>query len=103
MPETLSLRGKPMSIKIYSSKACTQCKMTKKAYDRDGIAYENVLIDGNEPLQAKLLAQGHTALPVVVTPSETWGGFQPDKIRTSIAEYMATTTLEASITGPSIA
>ena len=92
-----------MSIKIYSSKACTQCKMTKKTFDRDGVPYENVMTDGNERVQASLRAQGYSALPVVVTPTDSWTGFQPDKIRTSIDEYKAETALETSMAGPSIA
>ena len=101
-PSTES-KGKPMTIKIYSSQLCDQCRMTKKAYDRDGVVYENVMIDGDERLQAMLRTQGHSGLPVVVTPSDTWTGFQPDKIKTSIAEYKAAATLETSMAGPYIA
>ena len=97
-----STKGHPVSIKIYSKKVCNQCTMTKKLYDRAGVTYETVTTDGNEVLQDRLRAQGHMALPVVITPGDSWAGFQPERINASIDEYSATATAERSLSGPNI-
>jgi glutaredoxin-like protein NrdH len=99
MPE----KEEPVSIKIYSSRSCTQCAMTKRLYDRDGVGYETVMIDNNEIAQARLKAAGHQQLPVVVTDTETWTGFQPERVKASIEHYKASRPASAAMDGPSIA
>lgn len=91
-----------VSIKIYSSRSCTQCVMTKRLYDRDCVAYETVMIDTNEIAQARLKAAGHRQLPVVVTDTETWTGFQPELVKASIEHYKASQPTPVAMDGPSI-
>lgn len=99
MPE----KEEPVSIKIYSSRGCTLCAMTKRLYDRDGVAYETVMIDNNETAQARLKAAGHQQLPVVVTDTATWTGFQPERVEASIVEFKASVPATFTTHGPDVA
>jgi glutaredoxin-like protein NrdH len=98
MPE----KEKHVSIKIYSSSSCPQCAMTKRLYDRDGVAYESVMIDNNDAVQARLRADGHRQLPVVETATATWTGFQPELIKASIEHHKASQTSGAVVEGLSV-
>ncbi|GAB3252580.1 thioredoxin domain-containing protein [Arthrobacter pigmenti] len=103
MQHQSSEKGQPVSITIYSKKTCDQCTMTKKLYDRAGVTYETVNVDANEALQEKLRAQGHMSLPVIVTPTDSWAGFQPDRIKDSIELHTPASPGDTLLPGPDIA
>lgn len=74
-----------MSITIYTitdetGRECSSCTATKKAMARQGISYQVREMTAMERDIFRLA--GHMAAPVVVTDSDSWSGFRPDKILT---------------------
>jgi glutaredoxin-like protein NrdH len=72
-----------MSTTVYTitdeaGRECSNCTATKKAMDRQGITYQSQEMTDAEREAFK--KAGH--MPVVVTDSDTWAGFRPDKILT---------------------
>lgn len=67
-------------ITVYTLPSCQPCKMTKREFDRLGLAYEEVPMD-TPGVAERLTEAGHRAAPVVETPDQSWSGFQPSKIR----------------------
>lgn len=68
-------------ITVYSRPGCTRCDDTKRWLDKLGHTYRAVDLDTDTEAQNTVAALGFTALPVVVTPTDAWAGFRPDKIR----------------------
>ena len=65
---------------VYTKPNCVQCDMTKRLMDIVGVVYNTVDIVENPAELDKLIELGYRAAPVVVTDSDSWAGFQPDKI-----------------------
>ncbi|MGP9587229.1 glutaredoxin-like protein NrdH [Micrococcaceae sp. AOP34-BR2-30] len=67
-------------ITVYSKPACVQCTATLRALDDAGVEY--AVIDLMEDAQAldRVRSLGHLQAPVVVTETDHWSGFRPDKI-----------------------
>ena len=65
---------------VYTKPNCVQCDMTKRLMDKVGVEYNTVDIVENPAELDKLIELGYRAAPVVVTDSDSWAGFQPDKI-----------------------
>lgn len=65
---------------VYTKDNCVQCDMTKRLMDKIGVEYETVNITQNPEELDKLIELGYRAAPVVVSDSESWAGFQPEKI-----------------------
>ncbi|MDE8671024.1 glutaredoxin domain-containing protein [Pseudarthrobacter sp. H3Y2-7] len=63
-----------------TGRECSKCTATKKAMDRTGITYE--VREMTEADREAFKKAGHMSAPVVVTDSDTWAGFRPDKILT---------------------
>ena len=70
-----------MSITVYTKPQCVQCGATIKALDKAGITYE--LVDLTTDIDARdyVMALGHLQAPVVVTDTDHWAGFRPDRIK----------------------
>ena len=68
-------------VTVYTKPACVQCNATYKALDKAGIAYEKVDISIDDEAREYVLALGYLQAPVVVTDSEHWSGFRPDRIK----------------------
>ena len=61
---------------------CAPCTATKRAMDGLGIVYEPVPLEAVPPEQITAWqADGHIAAPIVVTPTETWSGYRPDRVK----------------------
>lgn len=71
-----------MAVIVYTNPNCVQCEQTKKFLDREGIEYtvENLQSDDNYEKLVEFVNQGFKAAPIVVTDTETWSGFKPDKL-----------------------
>jgi glutaredoxin-like protein NrdH len=71
-----------MSVIVYTNPNCVQCEQTKKFLDKEGIEYtvENLQSDDNYEKLVEFVNQGFKAAPIVVTDTETWSGFKPDKL-----------------------
>jgi len=71
-----------MSVIVYTNPNCVQCEQTKKFLDREGIEYtvENLQSDDNYEKLVEFVNQGFKAAPIVVTDTETWSGYKPEKL-----------------------
>lgn len=75
-------------VRVYTrAEGCQQCVYTKKRLTQRGIAFEEVVVDPNDPddVNAQALAfLGFSSVPVVLvsTPAgeSSWAGFSPDRI-----------------------
>ena len=48
--------------------------------DKLGVEYSTINISDNPDELDKLIELGYRAAPVVITDSDSWAGFQPDRI-----------------------
>ncbi|MDR2254387.1 MAG: glutaredoxin-like protein NrdH [Bifidobacteriaceae bacterium] len=69
-----------MAVTVYSQPACPQCRATYRALDRQGTAYTVVDLTEDPHALDLVLSLGHRQAPVVVTESDHWSGFRPEKI-----------------------
>ena len=67
-------------IVVYSKPNCVQCDATQKEMDRREIPYTYVDITKDSDAMEKVMSMGYKQAPVVVTESDHWSGFRPDKI-----------------------
>lgn len=69
-----------MSVTVYTKPGCVQCTATYRALDKHGIEYE--VIDLTEDAEALERSRdlGYFAAPIVITATDHWSGFRPDKI-----------------------
>src|SRR5690606_34826259 len=75
------LTAKDADAVVFTKSNCPKCEDTKTLMDSLGIDYEVVSLDGNREALAYVKAAGFKQAPVVFTASESWSGFQEDKIR----------------------
>jgi glutaredoxin-like protein NrdH len=59
--------------------------MTKKMLDKIGVEYDTVDITQDEIALEKILEMGFKSAPVVITDTDSWAGFNPDKINSLAA------------------
>ena len=71
-----------LMVTVYTKPACVQCNATYKALDKHGIEYELVDISVDDEAREYVMALGYLQAPVVVSGSEHWSGFRPDRIKT---------------------
>jgi len=69
-----------MTITVYSKPSCVQCTATYRALDGAGIEY--TIVDLAETPDAMQFVKdlGYMQAPVIVTDTEHWSGFRPDKL-----------------------
>ena len=70
---------------VYTKPACVQCDMTKRMLDKIGVEYNAVDITEDQEALDLILGMGFKSAPVVITESDAWAGFQPDKINSLAA------------------
>ena len=70
-----------MAITVYTKPQCVQCGATIKALDKAGLAYELVDITTDSGARDYVMALGYLQAPVVVTDTDHWAGFRPDRIK----------------------
>lgn len=68
------------TVTVYTSPGCVQCNATFRALDKAGITYSTVDVSIDTAAVEKLRELGHTQAPVVLTETDHWSGFRPDKI-----------------------
>lgn len=74
------------NVTVYSKSSCVQCTATYRALDNKGVTYQVVNLEevhGETVEQFK--ARGLLQAPIVVTETDEWAGFRPDKIATIAA------------------
>lgn len=67
-------------VTVYSKPSCVQCTATYRALDSKGIDYKIVDLSEDDDAVDAVKALGYLQAPVVVTGSDHWPGFRPDKI-----------------------
>lgn len=67
-------------VKVYTKPSCVQCNATYRALDSKGIEYEVIDLSIDAEALEEVKALGYLQAPVVVTDSDHWSGFRPDKI-----------------------
>ncbi len=67
-------------VRIYTKPSCVQCDATKRMMDKLGIEYSTVDITKDPEALDMLTSKGFSSAPVVITDSDAWSGFNPDKI-----------------------
>jgi glutaredoxin-like protein NrdH len=70
---------------VYVKPACVQCDMTKRMLDKLEIDYDTVDITQDDSALEMVMSMGFKSAPVVITDSDSWAGFQPDKINSLAA------------------
>lgn len=70
----------PAPVVVYSRPSCPACTATMRALDKRGVSYE--VRELTESAAARFRAAGHQQAPVVVTETDEWSGYRPDKIIT---------------------
>lgn len=72
-------------ITVYTKPSCVQCDMTKRMLDRIGAEYDTVDITEDTAAMDMVLGLGFKSAPVVITDTDSWAGFNPDKINSLAA------------------
>lgn len=67
-------------ITLYSKEHCVQCDATKRELNRLNIDYKEVDLLKDEAAVEYVKELGYSAAPVVVTDTDHWSGFRPDKL-----------------------
>ena len=78
-----------MTVTVYTKPACVQCNATYRALDKKGITYQVVDMSQDAEALERVRALGYMQAPVVITDSDSWSGFRPDKIN-ELAEAAVT-------------
>lgn len=73
-----------MAITVYSKPLCVQCDATKRALNKAGVAYDVVDITEDAAALERIKSMGYVQAPVVITDTDHWSGFRPDKIKAAM-------------------
>lgn len=65
---------------VYSKNNCAGCTATKRYLDSNGVEYIEKNVETDEAAMEKMLSLGFKQMPVVVTESDSWYGFDPVKL-----------------------
>ena len=69
-------------ITLYTKSNCQQCRATARYLEGAGLDFKSVNLDDNPQAVDLVKAMGHAQAPVVVTDTDHWSGFRPDKLAT---------------------
>lgn len=67
-------------VTVYTKDNCVQCEATKRHLDKLNVPYETINITNDISALDKLISLGYRSAPVVVTESDSWAGYVPDKL-----------------------
>lgn len=65
---------------VYSKSNCVNCERTKMLFSRLGVPFKVVDIERDPVALQTLKKMNFLSAPVVVTDSDKWAGFNPQKI-----------------------
>lgn len=69
-----------MAITVYTMPDCSQCDTTKAFLNKHNLTFTAVDIIENPGDYQTIKSMGYNRVPVVVTDSDHWQGFRPDKL-----------------------
>lgn len=67
-------------ITVYSKKNCPPCNFTKKTLESKGIKFNEIDIETDAAARDYIIELGYRGAPVVVTPTDHWSGFNPNRL-----------------------
>jgi len=70
---------------VYTLPNCIQCTLTKRALDKTGLPYQVIDLTDNEDARTLVTRLGYQSAPIVITDTEHWSGYRPDKIAATTA------------------
>lgn len=77
-----------MTITLYTTPQCMQCRMTAQWLDKAGIEYQTVDLSTSPGDMAAVKAMGYSSAPVVFAEaagwSDHWAGFQPARLMAAV-------------------
>ena len=65
---------------VYTKDNCHGCTATKRYLTENGIEFVEKNVDRDEKAREKVMALGFMQMPVVVTDTDSWFGFDPGKL-----------------------
>lgn len=68
------------AVTLYTIPGCVQCNASTRALEKAGIEYATVDLTKNPRALKMLLTMGYQQAPVIITDTDHWTGFRPDKI-----------------------
>lgn len=81
------MKGNKLQITVWSTPNCSQCMMTKRQFDKLGIAYTAMDLTEHPDKAEEFKNLGYLQAPIVTTDIKIWSGFRIDKIK-SLANYL---------------
>lgn len=69
-------------VTLYTKNNCHGCNATKRKLDENGVAYTEKNVDTDERARDKVIALGFQQMPVVITDTDSWYGYDPGKLDT---------------------
>ncbi len=69
-----------MTVKVYTNPTCQPCRKTKQALQARGIEYQEIDLYATPDAIADIAALGYRSVPVVVTETDHWTGYEPDRL-----------------------
>ena len=69
-------------VTLYTKPSCVQCNATKRALAKAGLQWEEIDLTVDADALEMVKELGYQSVPVVITDSDNWSGFRPDKIKT---------------------
>lgn len=70
-----------MTVTVLSKDGCNPCRMTKIAFEKYGISYEDVNIADNDEAFQVVKDLGYQQVPVVLVGDDSWSGYRIDRIK----------------------
>lgn len=67
-------------VTVYTSPGCQHCARTKSTLKNLGVDYEEIDVTESPEKADRLRQLGFSQLPVVMTDSENWSGFDKEKL-----------------------
>lgn len=67
-------------VTVYTNPNCIQCEQTKKWLNLNEIEYSTVDLSTDLKALEMVLGLGYRSAPVVITDTDTWSGFQLQKL-----------------------
>lgn len=78
-----------MTVTVWTTKNCVQCKQTKREFDKAGIEYDEQSLEDNPDKLEEFKEQGFMSAPIVVSGSRVWSGFRFEQINGLIKHLKA--------------
>jgi glutaredoxin len=74
-----------MTIKVYTTDRCPQCKVLKSYLQVMNIDFEEINVNTPELIEKVVNLTGQRTIPVIQSDNEIIVGFNPDKIKSLIS------------------